>query len=112
MVFRAVSNGLYISIIWLVTDESSASFGYDGVFNIHNSHVWKEFNPHATFICTHQKRFYINVWAGIVDNSLIGHYLLPRLLNGHHCYTFLADIMPELLEGVPLDTRLFMCVGS
>ena len=36
-------------------------------------------NPHGTHQHSHQYRFSLNVWTGIVNNNLIGSYLMPSL---------------------------------
>lgn len=87
----------------LFTDE--ASFTREGIVNIHNSHVWDFVNPKATRVFHNQRRFTINVWAGIVHDHLIGPYLLPNRLGGGNYRTFLCDVLPELLENVPLAVR-------
>jgi len=88
-------------VLW--TDE--ASFTRDGIFNSGNSHVWDEENPHAIFPTRHQQRWSVNVWAGIVDDYLIGPYLLPERLTGPIYRRFLEEVLPELLENVPLNVR-------
>jgi hypothetical protein len=90
----------------LFTDE--AHFTRDGVFNTHNSHNWAANNPHVTHRHSHQYRFSVNVWAGIVSNNLIGPYLMPSPLTGPVYRTFLEDVLPGLLEDVPLDIRRIM----
>lgn len=88
-------------VLW--TDE--ASFTRDGIFNSRNSHVWDEENPHAIFPRKHQQRWSVNVWAGIVDDYLIGPYLLPERLTGPIYRRFLEEVLPELLENVPINVR-------
>lgn len=48
-----------------------------------------------------QHQFSINVWAGIVENNII-IYLFPHRLNGIVYLNFLREILPGLLENVPL----------
>ena len=55
-------------ILW--TDESL--FTREGVFNTHNMHHWATENPHASRQSSFQRRFKVNVWAGIVGDQLIG----------------------------------------
>lgn len=88
-------------ILW--TDE--AFFNRDGVFNLHNSHIWSVENPHAMHPHGNQYRFSVNVWAGIVGNHLVGPYLMPTPLNGHSYMMFLQEGLPQLLENIPLDIR-------
>jgi hypothetical protein len=44
----------------------------------------------------------INVWVDIVEIHLVGPYVLPRRLNGVGYLQFLNDVLPELLEQIPL----------
>lgn len=89
--------------IILFTDE--ATFTREGIYNYRNSHIWDEENPHVLVSHGHQQQFRVNVWAGILENKIIGPYLLPPHLNGVLYRRFLADVLPELLEDVPLDLR-------
>ena len=88
-------------VLW--TDE--AMFTRDGMFNSHNSHVWDMDNPHAIIVRHHQHRFAVNVWCGVVGDHLIGPYILPSTLCGGNYRVFLHDVLPELLENVPLAGR-------
>lgn len=87
----------------LFTDEATLS--REGVFNAHNSHVWATDNPHATRPHAFQQRFCINVWAGIVNDFLIGPYLLPTRLSGGSYLIFLKEVLPQLLHDVPIAIR-------
>jgi hypothetical protein len=40
-----------------------------------------------------------------IDDHLIGPYLLPLRLTGDIYLTFLQEILPKLLEVVPLEVR-------
>lgn len=90
----------------LFTDE--CTFTREGTFNTHNAHVWADVNPHATYPHAHQRRFSINVWAGILGDHLIGPYLLPERLNGKTYLTFLQHVLPDLLNVVPPRIRRVM----
>lgn len=85
----------------LFTDE--AGFSRDGVMNTHNMHYWSDENLHQTVIRNHQYGFSLNVWAGIIDNYLIGPFRLPRRLTGELYRHFLENELNTLLEDVPLD---------
>lgn len=87
----------------LFTDE--ASFTRDGVLNLHNMHVWAHENPRCTRAHASQRRFSINVWAGIIGDMLIGPYLLPERLDGNTYHTFLERVLPDLMVNVPAATR-------
>ena len=85
----------------LFADE--AHFTRDGIFNTHNFHHWAADNPHGTHKHSYQYRFSVNVWAGIMNNNLNGQYLMPSPLTGPLYRMFLEDVLPRLLEDVPLD---------
>lgn len=90
----------------LFTDE--ATFTRDGIQNFHNQHVWADTNPNATVETHHQQRFSINIWAGIVGDSLLGPYVLPNRLNGRDYTRFLRNQLPCYLEDMPLASRQLM----
>lgn len=92
--------------IVLATDESC--FTRDGSVNFHNLHMWSDDNPHAIRQSHFQQRFSLNLWVGIVNNHLIGPYELPARLNGNSYLHFLQDILPGLLEDIPLNVRANM----
>ena len=83
-------------------------FSRNGVLNFHNYHTWAEFNPHAIRQNNFQHRFSLNLWAGIVNNALIGPFELPRRLNGDSYLQFLQKTLPELLEDIPCAVRCNM----
>lgn len=91
-------------ILW--TDE--ATFTRAGFTNHRNAHIWAVENPHVMWPTTFQHQFSINVWAGIIDDLIIGPYILPNRLNQEIFLNFLQEIFPTLLEDVPLATRLNM----
>ena len=87
----------------LYTDE--ASLIREGIFLTHNSHVWDFENPHAQFVGRYQHRFSVNAWAGIVHNHLVGPYLFPNTLRDDNYLGFVRDVLPQLLENIPLNIR-------
>ena len=56
---------------------------------IYNSHVWSVENRHATIVRSHQHRFCVNMWAGIVGDFLLSPYILPERLNANTYLIFL-----------------------
>jgi hypothetical protein len=76
-----------------------------GIFNIHNSLFWGEANPHAAFVHCHQKCFAVSVWASFVRDSLIGSYVLLSRFSAQIDWVFLEEMLPELLEEIPLALR-------
>jgi hypothetical protein len=62
-------------------------------------------HPIAAFLHSHQQRFTVYFWAGIVHDVLIGPYLLPSRLSAQIYRVFLEETLPELLEEIPLVTQ-------
>ncbi|GFW96021.1 transposase-like protein [Trichonephila clavipes] len=87
----------------LFTDE--ATFSLEGVMNFHNLHTWADENPHAIRPHGAQRKCSINAWAGIVGDYLLGPYILPERLNGSMYLTFLQEVLPEMLNDVPMPIR-------
>ena len=49
------------------------------------------------------------MWPGIVDSYLIGSYLMPSPLSGGEIYeTVRREVLPEMVQDVPLGIRLRM----
>ncbi|CAH1958902.1 unnamed protein product [Acanthoscelides obtectus] len=65
-------------------------------------------NPHAVRRAHFQQTFSVNVWAGMVNGMLIGPFILPNRLDGMQYLDFLRNILPSLLEDVPLSVRQSM----
>jgi hypothetical protein len=86
------------NILW--TDESY--FSQDGIFNQHNNHIWATENPFAVHPRAHQHRFGINLWAGVIDNNLVGPFTLPARVNAENFLQFLKNDFQVLLEDLPL----------
>ena len=72
---------------------------------IHNSHVWADENPHATVESSFQQCFSVNVWCAVLDDQLIGSFILEGRLTGEAYLRFLQEELPRLLEDVPLNKR-------
>ncbi|KAL4103448.1 hypothetical protein QTP88_018825 [Uroleucon formosanum] len=93
----------------------TAVFTKDGIFNQYNLHLWSEENPHAIRIRGSQYKFSINIWCGLVGNTLLGPHELPARLNGQGFLYFIMHHLPILLENVPLEeqeTMWFMLDGA
>ena len=59
----------------------------------------------------HQRQFNLNVWAGIIDKFLIGPFSLDGKLTGTTKYVdLLSTRLREILEQVPIDVRLCLCM--
>nr|XP_022905995.1 uncharacterized protein LOC111417835 [Onthophagus taurus] len=98
---RHYADGEFLSkILW--TDESM--FTRAGCFNRHNLHHYADQNPHVTQVKCFQRRWKINIWAGIIGNNIITYELNPSL-NGQQYATFLQDVLPEFLNALPDNER-------
>ncbi|KAJ8891592.1 hypothetical protein PR048_004120 [Dryococelus australis] len=64
-------------------------------------HVWEE-NTRAPFIWNYQELFGDNVWCVTAGDSLIWPYMFLACLNGDRYVVFMEQVLPELLEDVPL----------
>jgi len=82
-----------------------AQFNRNGVNNTHNSHVWADENPHANVESNFQLRFSVNVWCAVLDDQLIGPFILEGHLTGEAYIRFLQEELPLLLEDGPLNKR-------
>ncbi|XP_054014765.1 uncharacterized protein LOC128895847 [Hylaeus anthracinus] len=86
-------------IFW--TDEST--FTRDFAINRRNIHWWSSTNPHLIQENHFQRKWTINVWAGIIGSYIIGPYFLPNKLNGAVYLQFLREELPSLLTDIPLS---------
>ena len=48
------------------------------------------------------------MWCAVLDDQLIGPFILEGRLTGEVYLTFLQEELPQLLEDVPLDKRIHM----
>lgn len=92
------------TIMW--TDE--ATFTRSGYTNHRNEHLWLHENPHAVRPSSFQHQFSVNVWAGMINDILIGPLILPATLNGPRFLEFLQTEYQDALMELPLAYRLRM----
>lgn len=85
-------------IIW--TDESK--FTNCGIFNRHNEHFWAIENPREFRAVRPQVRFGVNVWIGLVGDTLLGPYIFEDNLTAQHYAEFLRTTLLDYLENIPL----------
>lgn len=97
LIDKYVENGNFPSSV-LFTDE--ASFTNYGIVNIHDP------NDRAPEI--EHERFSVNVWAGIIGNSIIGPFILPDIVTESEYLNFLQNDLPPLLEEIPIKNRVKM----
>jgi hypothetical protein len=72
------------------------------LINIVNNHIWATENPFAVHPRAHQHRFGINLWAGVIDNNLVGPFTLSARVNAENFLQFLQNDFQVLLEDLPL----------
>jgi hypothetical protein len=58
---------------------------------MHNEHHWALANPHVVCMKAFKEQWSINVWARIISDQVIGHYLLPGRLCVCTYHVFLED---------------------
>lgn len=87
----------------LFTDE--AQFTRDGVTNKKNSHLWAHENPRSVVQRHSQHRFSLNVWCGIINDTLIGPHFFAGRLTGEIYLHFLQLILPNLLAEANVNRR-------
>lgn len=78
-----------------------ATFSLNGTVNRQNCRYWSKENPHWMMEGHSQYPRKINVWAGIINNKIIGPYFFDTTLNGQRYLEFLTNFL------VPTLTRLF-----
>ena len=67
-------------------------FKGDGVFSVHNNYVLIAVNPHGARSSGRQQRFPMNVWTGMIQDHLIGSYLLPDWIDIQKYLVFLQEM--------------------
>jgi len=61
---------------------------------IHTTLVWADENSHATVESNFQLRFSVNVWCAVLDDQLIGPFILEGRLTGEAYLQFLQEELP------------------
>lgn len=74
-----------------------ATFTLNGHVNRQNCRYWAKENPHWIMECHTQYPQKVNVWAGIVDNRILGPFFFDGTLNGEQYLEFLEfELIPAL----------------
>jgi hypothetical protein len=89
----------------MFTDE--ANYSRNGKLNLRNLHYWSVENPHLYRSVHHQHRFSINVWTGIIQNEVVGPFILPNRLTGNDYLLFLRNDFENYLDEIPLEIRRY-----
>ena len=84
----------------------------DGSVNTWNSRYWAQNNPHWLREVDHQTIWKVNVWCGIIGSQIIGPVFFDENLNGNRYSALIMTDLPVLLENIPLQLRLNMCVPT
>jgi hypothetical protein len=90
----------------LFTDE--ATFTNCAEMNKQNCRYWASENPHWMRQVPLQHQWKLNVWCGVVGDRVIGPHFFDGILTGNMYIDFLRNVLPTLLEEVPLDIRADM----
>ena len=78
---KRLNGSCELHLYTMFTDESQ--FNRDGVNKTHNCHVWADENSHATLESNFQQCFSVNEWCAVLDDQLIGPFILEgRLTRG------------------------------
>ena len=85
-----------------------ANFANTGNVNRHNMHYWANENPRWMKTVPFQHPWSVNCWWGIVGDHVIGPYFFEGRLTGQIYANFLQNVLPQLMEGVPLHVRMNM----
>ena len=89
----------FLSHVFL-SDE--ANFANMENMNSHNMQYWENENPRWMRTVLFQHPWSVNCWCGIVGDHVIGPYFLEGRLIGKVYASFLQNVLPQLMEDVPL----------
>lgn len=75
-----------------------------GVYNVHNEHWWahRDHNPQVIKRNSFQVRFSPNVWAGFIEEHLLGPYFIDSSLTCASHLELLQYVVNEMLKDIPL----------
>lgn len=97
-------NNFFLTVLF--SDEST--FTNCGEVNRYNMHYWAVENPRWLREVEHQRPWNVNVWCGIIGDTLIGPHFFDGTLNGEKYRNFLDQTLPLLLDELPYALRLRM----
>jgi hypothetical protein len=84
---------------------TKACFTCEGVFHIHNSHLWTWDNPHAIHKHGYQVRFSFGISVGIIRDIIVGPYLIPNRLPAQWYHNFLDSLLTGRVENLSAAVR-------
>ena len=82
-----------------------ATFTLKGTVNKQNCRYWAPQNPHWMMEAHTQYPEKVNVWAGIVVDSVLEQCFIDRNLTGEKYLELLMDLVPALVELYPDENR-------
>lgn len=86
----------------IFTDE--CKFTNWGMFNRHNEHIWSIENPRVHQERRPQVRFGLNVWIGLLGDTIIGPYIYEENLTADVYFNFLNTFLADYIdENICLD---------
>lgn len=86
------------NVLW--SDETR--FTNCGIFNRNNEHYWARNNPHQNIQRRNQVKFGFNVWAGIINDRVVGPFIFDENLTGERYLRFLTNQFQDYLDALPL----------
>ena len=84
-------------VLW--TDKSG--FTRDGIMKLHNLRIYFDENPHVNLFCL----IPVDVWTGILGNTLIGPFIIEDRMRGEDYLNFVADVVMLMLDDMPFQSR-------
>ena len=97
-----------VSFLSHVHFSDEANFANTGNVNRHNIHYWTNEIPRWMRTVPFQHPRSVNCWCSIVGDHVIGPYFLEGRLTGQVYGNFLQNVLPQLMEDVPLHVRMNM----
>ena len=97
-----------VSFLIHVLFSDEANFANTGNVNRHNILFYANENPRWMRTVPFQYPRSVNCWCGIVGDHVIGAYFFEGRLTGQVYGNFLQNVLPQLMEYVPLHVRMNM----
>lgn len=82
-----------------------ATFTTNGVVSSQNSRYWSTVNPHWVINCKRQYSEKVNVWCGILNETLIGPFFFDYTLNSVRFHNFLTHEFRDAVQNLPLAVQ-------
>ncbi|XP_067005481.2 uncharacterized protein [Anabrus simplex] len=92
-------------VLW----NSEAMFSRKGIFNFESAQYWTVENPNSVVQQRIKERKGANLWVGVISNCIIGPHTLPDRLTPEYYNYFITEVLPKLLEDLPLGIRSKIC---